>query len=133
MPLTGGCRCGALRYQALNAPRHSMICHCASCRKSAAAPLVPWVTFPAADVTFSGTLRIHASSPGVERGFCPECGTPISYAHAERANEIDITTCSLDQPEAFPPKNDSWLEDDLDWMHAEPTAARPRYSRFRPD
>ncbi len=131
--LGGGCRCGAVRYVAASAPLHSMICHCRSCRLSAAAPLVPWVTFRRDEVIFSGIRRVHASSPGVERSFCPECGTPLSYTHADRPEHIDITTCSLDDPDAHPPRNDSWLEDDVCWMRAELAGARPGFRQFRPE
>lgn len=132
-PLAGGCRCGAVRYQANSQPLHSMICHCKSCRLSASAPLVPWVTFNSDNVQFTGTRRMYKSSPGVERSFCPECGTPLSYRHQERPNELDITTCSLDEPEKVPPQNDSWVADELLWMNPQAVDQRPRFHEFRPD
>ncbi len=131
--ISGGCRCGSVRYRAREAPLHSMICHCQSCRRSAGAPLVPWVTFRANCVEFHGIRRIYPSSPGVERSFCPACGTPLSYTHTDRPEHIDVLTCTLDTPEAYPPQNDSWLEDDLPWMRAEVAAARPGYRQFRTD
>lgn len=131
--IEGGCHCGQLRYAASVEPSHSMICHCRSCRECAAAPWVPWVTFPRHSVHFRGARKLYASSAGVERSFCPHCGTSISYTHAQRPEEIDILSCTLDQPEAFPPKNDSWLEDELPWMQAEACAARPGFARFRPE
>lgn len=131
--IDGGCVCGHVRYRALAKPLHSMICHCKSCRKAASAPLVPWVTFDRRTVQFTNAPQPYCSSEGVERGFCPQCGTPLTYSHRERPDELDLTTCSLDQPEAFPPKNDSWRQDDLCWMQEAAVKQRPGYSGFRPD
>jgi hypothetical protein len=115
--IEGGCACGAVRYRATAAPLHSMICHCASCRRAAAAPGVPWVTFPRAAFAFTtGQPATHASSPPVRRGFCAACGTPLTYAHEGRPDEIDVTTCSLDDPAAFPPTYHAQTGDDLPWV-----------------
>ena len=94
-----------------------MVCHCESCRRAAAAPVVAWITVPANRFAFTrGRPTEFHSTPPVTRTFCPECGTPLTYRHAERAVNIDITTCSLDAPERFPPTHHSWLGDDLNWV-----------------
>jgi len=41
------------------------------------------------------------------------CGSPLTYTHT---NEINVTTCSLDDPEAFPPSHHIWLHDRLEWV-----------------
>jgi hypothetical protein len=43
--IQGGCVCGAVRYSATTNPANSMICHCQSCRRSTALPVVAWVKF----------------------------------------------------------------------------------------
>jgi len=53
------------------------------------------------------------------RAFCPRCGTQITFQHADYADEIDVTTASLDDPEKVPPRDN---------MHA---ASRLRF--VRPD
>ena len=94
-----------------------MICHCLSCRRSAASPVVAWVTFPKDALRFTrGQPSVFHSSAPVRRTFCPSCGTPLTYEHTARALEIDVTTCSLDDPEAFPPTYHAWLHDDLSWL-----------------
>ena len=59
------------------------------------------------------------SSPPVERTLCPVCGTSLTYQHEERNHQIDITTGSLDNPEAYPPTKDFFCRDRLSWV--EPT------------
>jgi hypothetical protein len=115
-PIEGGCFCGAVRYRATLPPRISTICHCADCRRSAGAQSVAWVTFPAASFAWVGEAPAeHASSPGVLRTFCGACGTSLTYRSDERPEEIDVTTASLDDPEAYPPSKHVFPEQKLSW------------------
>ena len=115
--IEGGCFCGAVRFRASDAPTQSMICHCRSCRRAAAAPAVPWVTFRREAFTLTaGELVTHRSTPKVRRGFCGACGTPLTYAHDGRPGEVDVTTISLDEPDAFPPTYHAQLGDDVSWV-----------------
>ena len=115
--IEGGCFCGGVRYRASAAPKQSLVCHCRSCRRAAGAPGVPWVTFDRAafEVT-RGAPGVFASSSPVRRSFCTGCGTPLAYEHDARPGEIDITTVSLDDPEAFPPTCHIRLSEALDWV-----------------
>ena len=115
--IEGGCFCGAVRYRATTAPKQSMVCHCRSCRRAAAAPAVAWVTFARADFSVTaGELTRYRSSPPVQRGFCSACGTPLTYEHDARAGDVDVTTVSLDDAEAFPPTCHARLAEDLSWV-----------------
>ncbi|HTV50381.1 MAG TPA: GFA family protein [Steroidobacteraceae bacterium] len=120
-PIEGGCLCGAVRYRIHGAPRVSLICHCQSCRKAAGAPCVAWVTFAAQHLEWvRGQPRRHRSSPPVQRGFCESCGTPLTWSHERHADEIDITTASLDEPMRFPPTREVWLSERIGWQLANP-------------
>ena len=78
--------CGAVRYSATANPANSMICHCQSCRRSAASPVVAWVTFAKAEFRFTrGTPLEYESSPKVRRDFCGACGSPLAYEHLDTA------------------------------------------------
>ena len=116
--IEGSCACGAIRYRAVSKPSISMICHCESCRRSAAVPVVAWLTFPKDSFRFiHGQPALFKSSASVRRTFCALCGTPLTYENAARTSEVDVTTCSLDDPDAFPPAHHAWLRDDLSWVH----------------
>jgi len=116
LPAEGGCFCGAVRYRVSEAPRVSVICHCESCRKVAGSPSLAWVCFAGSAFTWvRGQPRSYSSSPGVERTFCERCGTPLTYATAHRPSDVDVTTGSLDEPGAFPPTREIWLEDRIAW------------------
>ena len=113
----GGCLCGAIRYVADGSPTSSMICHCDTCCRAAGSPVVAWLTFPTSRFSFvRGTPAEFHSTVPVTRTFCPTCGTSLTYVHADRPSEIDVTTSSLDNPEAFPPTHHSWLSDGVSWV-----------------
>jgi len=115
--LEGGCLCGATRYRVRGKPTNTMICHCRTCRRATGSPVVAWLTFAKADFEVTtGALAEFRSSPPVRRGFCGTCGTPLTYSHRESPDSIDITTCSFDEPQAFPPTHHSWLSDDVGWV-----------------
>ena len=51
------------------------------------------------------------------RTFCRQCGTPLTYRQVEREPDtVDVTTATLDEPDAFPPTHHSWLSHDLAWL-----------------
>ena len=129
MEATGGCLCGAIRYRVTGRPEATSLCHCFSCRRSTGGPSLAWVIFAESNVEITrGALAIHSSSPGVERGFCARCGTSLTYRRENRPGLFDVTTASLDDPEAFPPAKEIWVEEKLSWMTTDPT--RPQYAHF---
>ena len=132
MPAAGGCACGAVRYEAEGRPTNTMVCHCRTCRRVAAAPVVGWVTFPAEKFRFVAgePASFHSTEP-VTRTFCGACGTPLTYRHADSSDTVDVTTCSLDDPDAFPPTHHSWLSHDVAWVRF--GDGLPTFREFRND
>jgi hypothetical protein len=113
---TGGCMCGAVRYQLTGEGTNLCCCHCASCRRAAGAPAVPWGTFARAAFSVTrGHLAEYRSTPPVLRGFCAQCGTSLTYRHERHAAEIDVTLASLDDPGALAPTMHVWVSDKLPW------------------
>jgi hypothetical protein len=128
--IRGGCFCGAVRYRAEGKPTNSVICHCRSCRELSSAPAVPWVTFERKSFKFiKGRPRTFKSSKPVRRTFCPTCGAPLTYDSAKWPSTIDITTCSLDRPERFPPTHHSWVSHDIAWVKS--SGRLPKFPKFR--
>lgn len=126
----GGCLCGRVRYRASGIPRGNTICHCATCRRASGAPLVAWTSFATDSFAFtSDAPAIYASSPGIERGFCPRCGTPLTYRRLEEAGNIDVTVATLDDPEAIPPEDHTWVQSRLSWIKL--SDGLPTYSGIR--
>jgi hypothetical protein len=113
----GGCLCGNVRYRVSGEPLTSGICHCRTCRRTSAAPMLPFVTFSADEFALiRGQPAGFRSSPPVTRSFCGRCGTPLTYRNRDHPNEIDVMTCSLDDPEAFAPSHHLWVSHKLAWV-----------------
>lgn len=117
MQIQGGCHCGAIRYAISAAPMQSMVCHCQTCRRVSGGLVVAWITVDPDAFTFSrGAPKRYASSPGVVRTFCGDCGAQLTYTREDDACYIDITTATLDDPDACPPSHHSWASHDIAWV-----------------
>ena len=116
--LEGGCLCGSIRYRAYGPPSNATFCHCPTCRKAAGSPVVAWVTFAASSFSFvAGERTEYPSSSKVIRTFCGSCGTPLTYVHADFPSTVDVTTCSLDDPEPFAPADHTFFSHRLCWVY----------------
>jgi hypothetical protein len=129
--LTGGCFCGAVRYQATGAPFHETNCHCSICRRTTGAPYVAWFSVPAAEfrIVKGEPTRFKSSVSGV-RSFCSTCGTQFAFQHVDFQDEIDVTTASLDEPEQVPPHDNTRVSSRLSWVAAD---GLPDYPEGRQD
>ncbi|RYH64892.1 MAG: GFA family protein [Alcaligenaceae bacterium] len=128
--LEGGCQCGAVRYRIAGHPHHLTLCHCTVCRGVSGAPAVAWFSVPASGFTLlQGSPRTYRSSETASRSFCRDCGTQLTFK-ADDLPEIDVTTCSLDMPEALPPEDQTFVRSRLQWLSAIPDL--PEHDSVRP-
>ncbi|UYN97031.1 MAG: GFA family protein [Enhydrobacter sp.] len=129
--LKGHCLCGAIRFEVDAAPTNQTICHCSTCRRAAGSPVVGWFSVPpSAYRVVAGTPAGYRSSPHVVRTFCPACGTPLTYQSTRTPHEIDVTTCSLDDPEAVPPRDHTHASSRLSWIKL--ADGLPTHAELRP-
>ena len=128
--LAGGCLCGAIRYEIDAPPALETCCHCTLCRRASGAPFVAWFTVDPAHFRFTqGEPASYASSSRARRSFCATCGTQLTFRADDMHDEIDVTTCSLDDPERVPPRDHTWVRSQLSWISlADPL---PRHTRRR--
>jgi hypothetical protein len=93
---TGGCLCGAVRYQVTGPLRPVVLCHCSQCRRSTghfmAATAAQHRDFR---LSKDSELRWYASSESARRGFCGRCGSTLFWQGAER-DHISIAAGTLD-------------------------------------
>ncbi len=117
MIIEGGCFCGSVRYETEGLPRRVTMCHCRHCRCTSGAPLVAWAEFGEAKFSImQGNPAQYESRPGVIRQFCQHCGTQLTYQQPERAPEIYVTVCSMDEPENIAPHDHTWASRRLPWL-----------------
>lgn len=111
LPITGGCLCGAIRYESSDPPNNGGCCHCDMCRKATGGLFFSWLSFPDGALRITkGEISYFKSSSHAKRGFCPDCGTSLAFAF-EGNPTPEIAIGSLDHPDDWPPQ-DGW------WGHA---------------
>ncbi|MEZ5276124.1 MAG: GFA family protein [Opitutaceae bacterium] len=120
MPSTlihGGCACSAIRYEASGPVYFQTNCHCANCRRAIGAQTVAWIVVDRAGFRIiSGQPTRYRTDTGAWRSFCGRCGTSLTYESDNRPDRVDITTGSLDDPESFPPLDDTHADEKLSWV-----------------
>ena len=74
---SGGCLCGAVKYEAVLAAPHLHACHCNICQKWGGGPSLS--LFCAGDWAITGeeNLTWYDSSDWAQRSFCKKCGTHL--------------------------------------------------------
>jgi hypothetical protein len=132
MAITGGCHCGAIRYEAEGEALTHALCHCKDCQRHAGAPMVGWTMYPqnAVKVT-SGEPKLYESSEHGRRYFCPNCGTGLFYTNGHvMPGIIDIQSATYDDPNAIPARMHIQVADRIAWMQR--AHELPAFDRFPP-
>jgi hypothetical protein len=112
----GGCQCGAVRYALYAQPTNPHVCHCRMCQKALGSYFAAFAGVPPADLAWTkGAPAVFRSSAVVERGFCRECGTPLSFRYVDK-DRISISLGSLDDPASVPPIRQYGLESRLPFV-----------------
>ncbi|MEW5687459.1 MAG: GFA family protein [Pseudomonadota bacterium] len=96
---TGGCLCGAVRYEVTGPLAPIQLCHCGQCRKaqgSAFAANIPVATEAFRLVQGEGELREHRASPGKRRVFCGACGSPMFSQRLDMPEVLRLRVGGLD-------------------------------------
>ncbi len=115
----GGCFCGNVRYEIDDGDYVVANCYCTMCRRTSGAPVVTWAVVPIENFRYlCGEPNRLDSSDRASRDFCASCGSPLACRILDKPGEIDITTSTLDNPEAFVPKYGIYTDTKLAWLHA---------------
>ena len=98
--IEGGCQCGAVRYAITTPLENPHICHCRMCQKAFGSYFAALVgTLKTGLAWTRGQPSFFRSSSVVDRGFCKDCGTPLSFAY-DHSKHIAVSIGSLDDPDA---------------------------------
>ena len=99
MPVTGGCLCGAIRYESTEPPNWVVCCHCRICQQAHGGLFDVGVEFPGEAFRYTkGEVTYYQSSPWAKRGFCANCGSPVDTWYKDNSDPI-VHIGSLDHPE----------------------------------
>jgi hypothetical protein len=121
-PFSGGCLCGAVRYQCTAEPFATLYCHCRDCQHAAGGPCSTIVMVAKAAVELTqGEVRSYTkqSDAGgdVTRQFCVDCGSPIFSVLGSNPDLLVIKAGSLDDASWLSPSMNIWTDSAQPWAH----------------
>lgn len=132
-PITGGCLCGAIRYEVSEPLSGATICHCRDCQKSTGSAFlaVAWVSQAAFQFT-SGDPTQFISKKIIEKYFCPRCGSQLTDRYlvpvsaALQTHMVWVHVGTLDDPELVAVKDHFGVESQLSWVRFDDGLPRAR-------
>lgn len=118
--ITGGCMCGAVRYESSGDPVVGAMCYCRDCQHSSGTAMASLLIVPKAAFKFTkGEVKYYEvtadSGNKVSRGFCTNCGSPIISTLTAMADVVGIKAGSLDDPNQFNPGVNVYMASAPEW------------------
>lgn len=133
--MRGHCLCGTIRYEVDPPALSCVTCHCDSCRRQCAAPMTTYFGVRDGQWRWIGDApKTFNSSPGVERSFCPNCGTPISFRSESMSGVLHLYVATLEDPNQLEPTLHVAHEEKLRWLKLGddlPTCIGPDYTKVQ--
>ena len=122
---TGGCLCGAVKYESGSEPVAAAHCHCIDCRKSSGTGHCSHMAVPEQAFTVTGDVKFYDapadSGNTVSRGFCPTCGSAIYSRNSGMPGVVFPRASSLDDPEVFKPRLVVYAKRAPSWDRLDPS------------
>ena len=118
-PVTGGCLCGAVRFEGEAFMRSAYYCHCTFCQKSTGEPFEIGVPIKTGTLHFTkGKPTYYASSSFGRRGFCAICGSRLLWTPPDGKDEwgTNVAVCALDNPADVQPRYHTYTDTKLPWL-----------------
>ena len=131
-PITGGCLCGAIRYELSEPPIRTTICHCRMCQKSTGSAFMVAAGFPRTALRFTkGEPKLYRSSPIKDKSFCADCGSLLVEQFLVPTGNtapdmIWVYVGTLDRPEAVSIGAHTGVESQLPWVQFDDGLPRTR-------
>lgn len=121
---TGGCLCGAVRYESTAEPIAAGHCHCTDCRKTSGTGHCSHLFLAEDAFTITGEVKFYdkASDSGntVSRGFCPTCGAAVYSRNSGMPGMVFPRASSLDDLEVFKPQMVVYAKRAASWDEIDP-------------
>ena len=129
---TGGCLCGAVRYQTPAEATRTVVCHCSFCQRCTGSAFAVWPTFGKDDVKLNGVLtsyehRSDESGRWIRLDFCPRCGTTVTSTFEKGPGEIAFLAGTFDATDWITVDRHVWTRSKHDWISI--PAGVPAYER----
>ncbi|MEF2551171.1 GFA family protein [Aurantimonas sp. A2-1-M11] len=114
LPLTGGCQCGAVRYEIRAAPQVFYLCHCTECQRQTSSAFGESLRVDPATLAITGemaTTRRVSDGGAVRLGdFCADCGVRIRHRSEGDPARVNIKAGTLDDTRCLVPAGHIWTD-----------------------
>lgn len=122
--MTGGCFCGNIRYEILEEPIKTGVCHCRSCQHLTGGSSWPFLVVKSESLHISGNLKEFTRNGGsghkIHTSFCSNCGSTL-FGRPELWPHIrTVSASTLDNSESFSPSMHVWTENAPSWVLLNP-------------
>lgn len=122
--VSGGCACGAIRYETSSKPGFSFHCHCRDCQRATGGGHASAFVIDVENATIKGDIRYFDTKADsgniVSRGFCPKCGSPVLNRNSGFPNSLYFHAATLDDPANFEPRAVVYGDSAQPWDLADP-------------
>ena len=122
MEITGQCLCGAIKYELLNPPAMTGVCHCKNCQRQAGSAFSTLAGVAKSDFSLTlGKMKLYEdgdtdSGNTVKRFFCGDCGSPIYSAVPDSPDMVFLKTGTMDDTTGFTPQFNVWCSTKQNWV-----------------
>jgi hypothetical protein len=129
--ITGGCLCGACRFEIDARLYDCGFCHCRICQRAAGAPMALFATAKTKNFRWTaGQPVMRRSTDFGQRWFCHACGTQLAMQVDRDRDSLDVSVMALDDPASTTPEFHIWCESAQPWSY--PLDDLPHYPGDRP-
>jgi hypothetical protein len=130
---TGGCLCGAVRFEISGPIRHIVHCHCSQCRKAQGSAFATNGIVSASDFSLlSGAdhLTGYVSSQGQTKYFCKTCGSPIMSKTESKPDQVRVRIGTVESDIVERPEAHIFATSKANWETI--AGDLPQYERYEP-
>lgn len=117
--IEGSCLCGKVRYELRGPPQSMYYCHCSMCRKATGSSFATNMLVRKGDLVITvgaRLLKAFQSSPGENRYFCLECGSPIYSKARAREDVVSIRCGTLNSDPGIRPTEHIYTASKAPWL-----------------
>jgi hypothetical protein len=107
LPLTGGCGCGAVRFEVDEPPVSASYCHCTRCQRRTGAAASPQARVaPGSFLITAGEEHVRAWEPegGFAKMFCGLCGSALFSRNPKDASVVSVRFGAFDEDPGIRPQ-----------------------------
>ena len=118
---SGGCLCGAIRFEGNVEPELTFFCHCMDCQKESGSAFAVEFCVPRNSVSIVGKLHEHSviggSGKQITRRFCAICSSPIVVELAGHPDHLCVNAGGLDDASWLVPQMHLFTANKQPWIH----------------